>query len=91
MDVTLLKKICLFLLIVSASLLSTAGRNGRFVDVFSMEASDSNKEITNEPLQHEDASVVHGKLLRVNAGDYGSYDPAPALGKPRFKLIPNRW
>lgn len=32
---------------------------------------------------------IHERLLRANTKDYGKYDPAPALVKPPFKLIPN--
>ncbi|XP_075487202.1 uncharacterized protein LOC142526591 isoform X1 [Primulina tabacum] len=29
------------------------------------------------------------RILKVKTNDYGKYDPAPALVKPPFKLIPN--
>ncbi|KAL0365549.1 UNVERIFIED_CONTAM: hypothetical protein Sangu_0652500, partial [Sesamum angustifolium] len=42
-----------------------------------------------EPLRHDEVSEVHERLLKVKTNDYGRYDPAPALVKPPFKLIPN--
>lgn len=38
--------------------------------------------------QHE-GDIIPERLLRMNTKDYGRYDPAPALVKPPFKLIPN--
>ncbi|KAG8070604.1 hypothetical protein GUJ93_ZPchr0006g42232 [Zizania palustris] len=43
-------------------------------------ASQENKEA---PAQ------VHARMLNVKTNDYGSYDPAPSMDKPHFKLIPN--
>lgn len=37
----------------------------------------------------EEAMTIPERLLRVNTKDYGRYDPAPALVRPPFKLIPN--
>ncbi|CAM8945087.1 unnamed protein product [Rhodiola kirilowii] len=45
-----------------------------------------------KPTQGADAAMegrVNERLLRVNTGDYGRYNPAPTFAKPRFKLIPN--
>lgn len=36
-----------------------------------------------------ETNIIHGRLLRANTKDYGRYDPAPALVRPPFKLIPN--
>lgn len=38
-----------------------------------------------------ETNIIHGRLLRANTKDYGRYDPAPALVRPPFKLIPNWW
>ncbi|KAL5212786.1 hypothetical protein ABZP36_023633 [Zizania latifolia] len=35
------------------------------------------------------AAQVHARMLNVKTNDYGSYDPAPSMDKPHFKLIPN--
>ncbi|KAL0412471.1 UNVERIFIED_CONTAM: hypothetical protein Sradi_1448800, partial [Sesamum radiatum] len=37
--------------------------------------------------RHDDE--IHERVLTVATNDYERYDPAPALVKPRFKLIPN--
>lgn len=42
-----------------------------------------------EAENHEERTDIHERLLRVNTKDYGRYNPAPALVKPPFKLIPN--
>lgn len=39
--------------------------------------------------RHEDEATIHERVLRANTRDYGRYNPAPALVKPPFKLIPN--
>ncbi|KAI3434305.1 uncharacterized protein J3R85_006558, partial [Psidium guajava] len=36
-----------------------------------------------------ETNIIHERLLKVNAKDYGRYDQAPALVRPPFKLIPN--
>ncbi|CAN1125279.1 hypothetical protein LINPERPRIM_LOCUS31593 [Linum perenne] len=42
------------------------------------------------PYSFENTELVRERvLMRANTKDYGSYDPTPALSKPRFKLIPN--
>ncbi|XP_022762303.1 protein CASPARIAN STRIP INTEGRITY FACTOR 1-like [Durio zibethinus] len=80
------KKIVLLFLLVSAFLLSTslAGRRSKFLKMLSEEGDDAAFEDGGEATDH-----VHERVLRVNAKDYGSYDPPPALVKPPFKLIPN--
>ncbi|KAL9274988.1 hypothetical protein AKJ16_DCAP16311 [Drosera capensis] len=42
-----------------------------------------------EPLMEKPEAVVRARLLRMNAHDYGNYNPTPSLSKPRYKLIPN--
>ncbi|KAG5239000.1 protein CASPARIAN STRIP INTEGRITY FACTOR [Salix suchowensis] len=83
MGLMLLKKISLLFLLISASFLSTsfAGRRSKFVKKLAEEAgkaSHSNEETS-----------IHERLLKVNTKDYGNYNPAPALVRPPFKLIPN--
>ncbi|XP_039006931.1 protein CASPARIAN STRIP INTEGRITY FACTOR 1-like [Hibiscus syriacus] len=77
------KNIVLLFLMVSAFLLSTsmAGRRPKVINM---------AEEMNEGFEDGDeASAVHERVLRANTRDYGKYDPAPALVKPPFKLIPN--
>ncbi|KAK9164232.1 hypothetical protein Syun_005134 [Stephania yunnanensis] len=85
-----LKKFVLLFLVVSASFLSTslAVRQGRFVNEVA-EESEIDNETSNEFPRHDEAGEIHERLLKVNTKDYGRYDPAPALVKPPFKLIPN--
>ncbi|XP_058005286.1 protein CASPARIAN STRIP INTEGRITY FACTOR 2-like isoform X2 [Hevea brasiliensis] len=47
------------------------------------------EELSSKPLNLDEASIIHERILRANTKDYGTYDPAPALVKPPFKLIPN--
>ncbi|XP_062022968.1 protein CASPARIAN STRIP INTEGRITY FACTOR 1-like [Rosa rugosa] len=89
-----LKKFTILILLISAaSLLSTsfaAGRQSKFVNKLAKEAVDETpEEVLGRPLSHKEASRIHERLLRANTKDYGRYDPAPALVKPPFKLIPN--
>lgn len=42
-----------------------------------------------EAVRHDEESWIHDRVLKVKTNDYGKYDPAPALVKPPFKLIPN--
>ncbi|KAF3948762.1 hypothetical protein ACB098_07G126200 [Castanea mollissima] len=88
MGLMLLKKVSLlFLLIISASLLSTclAGRDSKWVSKLAEEADAINEKL----LHHDEEKSIHERLLKVNTKDYGNYDPTPALVKPPFKLIPN--
>ncbi|KAG6711701.1 hypothetical protein I3842_05G068200 [Carya illinoinensis] len=85
----LLKKSSLLFLILASVLLSTCLAVRQ-----SMPVSELPKEgdaLLNEGIPHEDLDIisVHERLLRANTKDYGKYDPAPALVKPPFKLIPN--
>ncbi|XP_059651145.1 protein CASPARIAN STRIP INTEGRITY FACTOR 1-like [Cornus florida] len=93
MGLLLLKKIGLLFLLISASLLSTslAGRQSKFVSKLANEMGEAHEEkASEEQLNHEEMiTTIHERLLRVNTKDYGKYDPAPALVKPPFKLIPN--
>ncbi|XP_050259545.1 protein CASPARIAN STRIP INTEGRITY FACTOR 2-like isoform X2 [Quercus robur] len=88
MGLMLLKKVSLlFLLIISASLLSTclAGRDSKWVSKLAEEADAINEKLSH----HDEEESIHERLLKVNTKDYGRYDPTPALVKPPFKLIPN--
>ncbi|CAK9142045.1 unnamed protein product [Ilex paraguariensis] len=91
MGLLLLKKICLLFLLIFASFLSTsfAGRKFRVLNNSEKELGATREKISGEQLHHEEASDIHERLLKVNTNDYGKYDPAPALVKPPFKLIPN--
>ncbi|XP_050259544.1 protein CASPARIAN STRIP INTEGRITY FACTOR 1-like isoform X1 [Quercus robur] len=92
MGLMLLKKVSLlFLLIISASLLSTclAGRDSKWVSKLAEEADAINEGIPQKLSHHDEEESIHERLLKVNTKDYGRYDPTPALVKPPFKLIPN--
>ncbi|CAI9101964.1 OLC1v1000139C1 [Oldenlandia corymbosa var. corymbosa] len=67
------------------------GRHSRVVGNFQKQLGRTaeHEEVTKEQLSHEEIVEIHERLLKVNTKDYGRYDPAPALGKPPFKLIPN--
>ncbi|XP_060973522.1 protein CASPARIAN STRIP INTEGRITY FACTOR 2-like isoform X2 [Cannabis sativa] len=81
-----MKNISLIFLLISGSLISTslAGRQ-------LMNSGDqfSKVEDDDEMLMMKKIRLVHERVLRSNTRDYGRYDPAPALVKPPFKLIPN--
>ncbi|KAL3580674.1 hypothetical protein D5086_018509 [Populus alba] len=47
------------------------------------------EEISGKPSHNNEATTIHERLLRANTKDYGNYNPAPALVRPPFKLIPN--
>ncbi|KAL3814111.1 hypothetical protein ACJIZ3_015379 [Penstemon smallii] len=95
-----LKKISLLFLLISAALLCTSfailfaryfhtGRPFNELDE-SKEMNTAKEELESwEQLRHNEVSVIHERLLKVKTNDYGRYDPAPAMVKPRFKLIPN--
>ncbi|XP_058190722.1 protein CASPARIAN STRIP INTEGRITY FACTOR 1-like [Rhododendron vialii] len=75
-----IKKISLLFLVVSVSLLPTSFAGRRLVDNMADEVDAT----------HEEVSGIHvERLLRMNAKDYGKYDPAPTFVKPPYKLIPN--
>ncbi|KAM6581530.1 hypothetical protein CsatA_005304 [Cannabis sativa] len=85
-----MKNISLIFLLISGSLISTslAGRQlmnsgDQFSKVVTHEAEDD------EMLMMKKIRLVQERVLRSNTRDYGRYDPAPALVKPPFKLIPN--
>ncbi|XP_041015285.1 protein CASPARIAN STRIP INTEGRITY FACTOR 1-like isoform X4 [Juglans microcarpa x Juglans regia] len=61
------------------------GRQSKFFNELAKEADTMNEK----PSRHDEEDSIHERLLRVNTKDYGRYDPAPALVKPPFKLIPN--
>ncbi|XP_030472214.1 protein CASPARIAN STRIP INTEGRITY FACTOR 2-like [Syzygium oleosum] len=92
------------LLLFSASLFTSchAGRPFKSMDKLAKEADVSEKIDQEEPWKETTSSssttagddltetnIIHGRLLRANTKDYGRYDPAPALVRPPFKLIPN--
>ncbi|XP_008791148.1 protein CASPARIAN STRIP INTEGRITY FACTOR 1-like [Phoenix dactylifera] len=79
------------LFIISASLVSfsLAGRQKKLMDESTAQVGDVAKDAPKEALDSEEAIVVHPRILTVKTNDYGRYDPAPALRKPPFKLIPN--
>ncbi|XP_057494740.1 protein CASPARIAN STRIP INTEGRITY FACTOR 1-like [Actinidia eriantha] len=79
MGLMMLKKMVLFFLIFSASLLSTSFAGRRLVNNLAKQVD----------APHEGGSTIHERMLRVNTKDYGTYDPAPTFVKPPFKLIPN--
>ncbi|KAA8536080.1 hypothetical protein F0562_028558 [Nyssa sinensis] len=87
----MMKKISLLFLLISASLLPTsiAGRRSKYVNNLTKEMGAVHVEISEEQLHHGEVTTIYERVLRVNTKDYGKYDPAPALGKPPFKLIPN--
>ncbi|XP_054788003.1 protein CASPARIAN STRIP INTEGRITY FACTOR 1-like [Prosopis cineraria] len=82
-SLVLLKKFTIFLLIsVSLFTATFAGRRTKFVSklVADVDVQEKGKE---------EESVIHERVLRANARDYGRYDPSPTLSKPPSKLIPN--
>ncbi|KAK2665385.1 hypothetical protein Ddye_003959 [Dipteronia dyeriana] len=95
--ILILKKISLLFLLISVSLLSTslAGRpskslaNEVLMDATTYKETSSKEALLQEEEEEETMSVVHERLLKTNTKDYGRYDPAPALVRPPFKLIPN--
>ncbi|GMY05735.1 protein CASPARIAN STRIP INTEGRITY FACTOR 1-like [Fagus crenata] len=89
MALLLLKKLSLLFLLISASLLSTslAGRESKWVSKLAKEGDANHEGIPRKLTHHNEEESIHERLL--NTKDYGRYDPAPALVKPSFKLIPN--
>eukprot|EP00262_Sarcandra_glabra_P008403 TRINITY_DN21923_c0_g1_i1.p1 TRINITY_DN21923_c0_g1~~TRINITY_DN21923_c0_g1_i1.p1 ORF type:complete len:143 (+),score=18.19 TRINITY_DN21923_c0_g1_i1:497-925(+) len=88
-----LKNLTILFILISASLLPTsfAGGQWRYMDSRSaLDAGAKTKEKP-KPLHKEKAAgSVHPRGLKVvHTKDYDNYDPAPALVKPPFKLIPN--
>ncbi|XP_073026567.1 protein CASPARIAN STRIP INTEGRITY FACTOR 1-like [Primulina eburnea] len=84
MKIILIKKISLLLLLLSAALFSTslAGRLCK--------SGESKKVSTTDDEEMKSWGQLHKeRILKVKTNDYGKYDPAPALVKPPFKLIPN--
>ncbi|GMH02780.1 hypothetical protein Nepgr_004619 [Nepenthes gracilis] len=92
--VDLLRKLSvLVVLIVSASVIptsSSAARRSWFV-IGSLARDDAQayEEKTVTQSEEKTEATIHERLLRMNHGDYGRYNPTPALAKPRFKLIPD--
>ncbi|XP_047324723.1 protein CASPARIAN STRIP INTEGRITY FACTOR 1-like [Impatiens glandulifera] len=78
----------IFLLMMFASLISTAfaGRGSILV----IQTKLINQVHQEQEFQHhKESNTIHERLLRVNAKDYGNYDPTPTFSKPPYKLIPN--
>ncbi|OAY37309.1 protein CASPARIAN STRIP INTEGRITY FACTOR 1 [Manihot esculenta] len=87
-----LNKFTLLFLIASTALSSPsfAGRRSKFLDKLANQVDASNyEELSSKTSDQDEASIIHERVLRANTKDYGNYDPAPALVKPPFKLIPN--
>ncbi|XP_075487203.1 protein CASPARIAN STRIP INTEGRITY FACTOR 1-like isoform X2 [Primulina tabacum] len=84
MKIILIKKISLLLLLLSAALFSTslAGRLRKSGESKKVSTTDDEEMKSWGQLRKE-------RILKVKTNDYGKYDPAPALVKPPFKLIPN--
>ncbi|XP_061363039.1 protein CASPARIAN STRIP INTEGRITY FACTOR 1-like [Gastrolobium bilobum] len=94
MGLMLLKKFSLLFLLISGSLLSTtsfaAGRRSELINDLAADVYSNQEEGTpRKPLNEEEVTIIHERLLRANAKDYGRYDPSPTLSKPPSKLIPN--
>ncbi|KAH7517782.1 hypothetical protein FEM48_Zijuj09G0100900 [Ziziphus jujuba var. spinosa] len=98
--IMVLKQFSFVFLLISGSLLSStslAGRHFKSVNKcdksVALDATDKVDILGSmdqkEADQDQIRSTIHERLLRVNTKDYGRYDPAPALVKPPFKLIPN--
>ncbi|CAN0891393.1 Protein CASPARIAN STRIP INTEGRITY FACTOR 1 [Linum grandiflorum] len=83
----------LLLLLISSSLLlsfpSLCIAAGRGFELNSREDINEPSEGVIPPFEKNAEVEVRERALRANTKDYGSYDPTPALSKPRFKLIPN--
>ncbi|XP_048234093.1 protein CASPARIAN STRIP INTEGRITY FACTOR 2-like [Ricinus communis] len=86
----LIKKFSLLFLLISVPFFSTsfAGRS-KFVDKLADPADANYEELSSNPSHNDEATIIQERLLRANTKDYGHYDPAPALVRPPFKLIPN--
>ncbi|ONK70835.1 uncharacterized protein A4U43_C04F2020 [Asparagus officinalis] len=81
------KKGNLVLIMILACLLSGsfAGGHRKFIN-----KSSALEDVAEElPMENEEESIVHPRILVVKTNDYGRYNPTPRLSKPRFKLIPN--
>ncbi|XP_010922872.1 protein CASPARIAN STRIP INTEGRITY FACTOR 1 [Elaeis guineensis] len=83
------KATLLFIILVSLASSSLAGRQKILMDESTVQVEDMAKDTPKEAWDSEEALVVHPRILTVKTNDYGRYDPAPALRKPPFKLIPN--
>ncbi|KAM6554814.1 hypothetical protein CsatB_015576 [Cannabis sativa] len=86
-----MKNISLIFLLISGSLISTSLAGRQLMnsgDQFSKVVMTHEAE-DDEMLMMKKIRLVQERVLRSNTRDYGRYDPAPALVKPPFKLIPN--
>ncbi|KAJ9132838.1 hypothetical protein P3X46_033666 [Hevea brasiliensis] len=87
-----LNKFTLLFLLASTAFLSpsSAGRRSMFLDKLANQVDATiYEDLSSKPSSLDEASIIHERILRANTKDYGTYDPAPALVKPPFKLIPN--
>ncbi|KAK3420969.1 hypothetical protein EUGRSUZ_G01694 [Eucalyptus grandis] len=102
MGVVLLKiKIILLLILLPASLFASchAGRPFKSLDKWAKEVDASEradqeeawKATTSSSAEKElaETNIIHERLLRANAKDYGRLDPAPAVARPQHKPVPN--
>ncbi|PON65128.1 aspartate carbamoyltransferase [Parasponia andersonii] len=91
LNLMLVKKIGLLFLLISGTLLSTslAGRQSNSGNDFAEAVMDAITDDEEMLMNDKEIGMVHERLLKANTKDYGKYDPAPALVKPPFKLIPN--
>ncbi|XP_010066179.2 protein CASPARIAN STRIP INTEGRITY FACTOR 2 [Eucalyptus grandis] len=104
MGVVLLKikiSLLLILLLLPASLFTSchAGRTFKSLDKLAKEVDASEradqeeawKATTSSSAEKElaETNIIHERLLRANAKDYGRLDPAPAVARPQHKPVPN--
>ncbi|ERN09219.1 hypothetical protein AMTR_s00014p00255380 [Amborella trichopoda] len=77
--------------LIALTLFSTsyAGRHEEFMGKMEVKPCDNLEEMVKKSFHNEKISVAKPRMLGVNTNDYNTYDPAPALVKPPFKLIPN--
>ncbi|KAL1308998.1 hypothetical protein HN51_051650 [Arachis hypogaea] len=100
--VTLLMIFSLLLLLLAGSLSLlwpsfAAGGRSKFIGNLVADADHTIQQamvhqdgpITKRLMDEEEVNIIHERVLRANTRDYGSYNPAPKLSKPRSKRIPN--
>ncbi|XP_058088815.1 protein CASPARIAN STRIP INTEGRITY FACTOR 1-like [Magnolia sinica] len=92
MAFSFLKKIILLFILISASIIpaSFAGGHRRYMHKNAIEAGPLSEEAAQKDVDTEkEGRAINKRILKVHTKDYETYDPAPALDKPPFKLIPN--
>ncbi|KAL1349413.1 hypothetical protein HN51_025910 [Arachis hypogaea] len=100
--VTLLMRFSLLLLLLAGSLSLlwpsfAAGGRSKFIGNLVADVDHTIQQammhqdgpITKRLMDEEEVNTIHERVLRANTRDYGSYNPAPKLSKPRSKRIPN--